>query len=515
MISTESLGAREMGGPIAERPSLRTVDPALLRTYDVGRSCEGRPLTVTLRGPEHGTLRILAIAGQHGDEPWGRQATRQWIASSSRSEHEETGPGELTRMALLDANPDGASLGCRTNAQGADLNRDHLYLRTPEVRAIHETVRRFRPHLIVDVHNYPARRRHLLSRGWTIGADIQLAGATHPAIRTSITSSDFEALYHRVASELESNGYSVAPYTLFRRSGEARPSTLRVRDARNSLALRYGVPTVLLEGRDPGRRGEREEYSRTVTAQRLALRSIESWARENHAQLVRGPPVLETGGSLPTRVRWEGDGSPRTLAFRRPGSTEIVAVDWARYTGKVVVRAEAQLPRAYAVRLDRTELRAVLDRHDVAGDRVESPRWALVEPVGPVGSGPDGPKGPSPPAAPQVLDLAGYVVYTVHQRAGRALALWLEAGPKFGMARLIDAAEGEGPETRPPVVRIVQWDYPPHRFPSLFLGRGRALSGTPVTTGPRRFPWALRSREEVERGFPAPFAQGRPLDSRS
>ena len=43
-------------------------------------------------------------------------------------------------------------LECATNAQGLDLNRDHMKLRSPEARSLVGLIDRYDPHIVVDLH---------------------------------------------------------------------------------------------------------------------------------------------------------------------------------------------------------------------------------------------------------------------------------------------------------------------------------------------------------------------------
>ena len=460
------------GGPAAIGPHDRSLvgegfESPGIRTHELGRSEEDRPIEVALRGPEPGELRVLVLAGQHGDEPWARIAVRRWIAPADHDAIPSSPHPPITCVALLDANPDGSRRHRRRNAHDVDLNRDHLLLEAPETRAIHEAVRRYSPHLIVDAHNFPSRRRHLLAQGWTIGADVQLAGATHPAIRTSMTAADEAGLFDRIQSDLAALGYTAVPYTLFRPSGKARPSTLRVRDARNSLSLRYGIPTILLEGRDPGRQGPVDAGLRTAGAQFAALRSIEAWASEHREKLLRGPPIPAAGESVRIEARWAEEGEPRSVPLERTGSGELVHVRWVRFAGGLRVRHGVTLPRAYAVRNDLNEVHAVLARHGLDGDRIVGPSPALVESVRPSefsSSRIERATGASPSPVPFAFDLSGYTRYSVHQRAGRALAVWLEGGPRTGLAAFRAACEPARTGERPPILRVMMWDYPKVRF---------------------------------------------------
>lgn len=486
-----------------------------VRIREVGRSEQGRPIEVALRGPGPGALRVLVVAGQHGDEPWGRIAAQRWIAAIDHRTIGSVASPPTACLAVLDANPDGSQHGRRGNARERDLNRDHLLLDAPETRAIHEVVRRYSPHLIVDVHNFPPRRRHLLAEGWTIGADVQFAGATHPAIRTSLSAVEEDGLFLRIRSDLAAHGYTAVPYTLFRRSGKARPSTLRVRDARNSLSLRYGIPTLLLEGRDPGRRGSTEEGLRTAAAQLEALRSIEAWASEHRESLLRGPPIPTAGESVPLEARWAEDGESRSVPLGRAGSREVVQVRWARFAGRLRVRSRVSLPRAYAVRNDLAPIHAVLARHGVAGDRVEAPRSALVEPVRSWQASTErierawGARS-LPAAFP--IDLRGYTSYSIHQRAGRALAVWLEGAPRTGLAALRTEREPGRPSERPPILRVVMWDYPPVRAGSARPVPDDRPDRRRAGPSPVPFRWAFgrpMSASGAGGGFGSPVARGR------
>src|SRR4029079_4110989 len=59
------------------------------------------------------------------------------------------------------ANPDGAETGMRTTANGIDVNRDHLLLKTPEAQAQAHLVREFAPVVFVDAHEYSVVGRYL------------------------------------------------------------------------------------------------------------------------------------------------------------------------------------------------------------------------------------------------------------------------------------------------------------------------------------------------------------------
>lgn len=456
---------------------------------EVGRSTEGRPILARRTAPSASEgLRVLIVAGQHGDEPWARDAARLFADDFFAS----AGPMDRSGIGLVvipEVNPDGAARHSRRNAQGIDLNRDHLGLVAAETAALHRFVREYRPHLVVDVHNYPARRRHLLAQGWTIDADVQYAVPTHPAARTSLDGRAFDDLTAHVAERVRARGFSVSPYTLFRRSGRARPSTLRTRDLRNGLALRYGVPTVLLEGRDPGRRAAASDLARTTGAERAALHAVVEWARAHADLLTRGPPVPVPGEPISIDGRWRDGGTAPLVPLRRESSGRVTAVAWSRYSGERSTSMSVELPRAYAVRADLRGVLELLDRHELSGDEAVVPRSALVTRAsGPAGSALGTASSPGTGAAPYASDLNGYRTFSVHQRGGRALAVWLEPQSRFGIAEAGLLPPGTDAPERPAILRVLRWDYP-GTSPVAPFGRSPA-SGSGDERDPEEIDWS-------------------------
>ena len=115
------------------------------------------------------SFRVLFYAQQHGDEVSGKDALLYMVRDIARDP--ALLPPDVDLWVLPMMNPDGAEAGTRRNGAGADLNRDHLVLEQPETQALHRVVRRVRPHLSVDCHEFTRdskeRRAGAGSRGRT------------------------------------------------------------------------------------------------------------------------------------------------------------------------------------------------------------------------------------------------------------------------------------------------------------------------------------------------------------
>lgn len=131
----------------------------------IGTTLRGRPIRSRTVG--HGPRTVLFVGGIHGDEPEGAYATAE-LAGAFTAAGLADG---VTLTIIEDANPDGRAAATRGNANGVDINRNfpasnfdttnpsygRSPLSQPESRALHDTIERVDPDLVLVAHSWPDR----------------------------------------------------------------------------------------------------------------------------------------------------------------------------------------------------------------------------------------------------------------------------------------------------------------------------------------------------------------------
>ena len=126
----------------------------------VGRSVQGRPITVQVLGEGEDT--VLIMASIHGNEGAGTPLVN-WLVEHLRNNQHLLASRRIVLMAV--ANPDGLAANTRENIRGIDLNRNFEAanrvdnstngfrpLSEPESRALKSVMEQYKPGRIVSIH---------------------------------------------------------------------------------------------------------------------------------------------------------------------------------------------------------------------------------------------------------------------------------------------------------------------------------------------------------------------------
>jgi hypothetical protein len=406
----------------------------------IGRSSEGRPIVCFQRGHAGAALKLLVLSGQHGDE---RSARRTLQSLLTVSVEEVAARLPAVQLAVVpEANPDGCAARSRCNADGIDLNRDHQLLLSNETAAIHRFVRRWQPHVIIDLHNYPSRRRHLLERNVVLNHDVFIDVPSHPAILARPGRVDCAEVLGDLLGAIATRNVCAGRYTIVGASDRARHSTPDVVDARNGLALRYGAFTILIENRQPRRDETKVERHRLRGAQERALWAVLERLNTHHDRFTPlatlGPPA--PGTPVPVHFKYGKTEGGLRLVCRDLHQGRPTCVTFSRYLASLVVRRAVPLPAGYAVPSTHESLIRVLHRHGFTSSRRRAGELCPVEKLRIEPGRPR--RRPDRPARKVVLavrrlsrELDRYEVFPTQQRGGDSLAVFLEPESKHGLHR--------------------------------------------------------------------------------
>lgn len=142
-----------------------------------GYSTEGRSLPLLVYGdvwdasPEEiagsDKVRVLILANIHAGEVCGKEAMLMLARSLAAGEHANWADSLVLLIAPI-YNADGnekislynrpkqygpiGGMGQRPNAQGYDLNRDHMKLDSPEARSLVQVMTEYDPQIVIDLH---------------------------------------------------------------------------------------------------------------------------------------------------------------------------------------------------------------------------------------------------------------------------------------------------------------------------------------------------------------------------
>ncbi len=141
-----------------------------------GYSFEGRPLPLAVVGARDATPEGVRAAGRtrvfiqgniHAGEVEGKEAMLLLLRALAAGRHRSWTDSLVLLIAPI-YNADGnerialtnrplqhgpiGGMGQRANAQGYDLNRDHMKLDSPEARSLVRLMQRYDPHVLIDLH---------------------------------------------------------------------------------------------------------------------------------------------------------------------------------------------------------------------------------------------------------------------------------------------------------------------------------------------------------------------------
>lgn len=336
-----------------------------VRLETVGTSVQGRalPLVLLAHGGRFDAAKptLMLVAQQHGNEPAPGEAVLVLLERWSAPERAQL-LRQVNVVALPRANPDGVALFKRANAHDVDLNRDHLLLRTPEARALATTAARFRPQVVLDMHEFTAGDRWVTRYGAWSKHDVLLQAATTgnldsgvyqagmddflPAIRQAVAAEGLsESWYHTTTAEPK------APVAM----GGVQPDTWRnIGGLRNAVSILHETRGVGIGKQNLARRVHAHVVAAEALVQRVAARGPSLVDLAQRAD--RDVSARACQGDIVVAAQQTPEPRELTLVDAKTGADRAEAVDWR---SSLTLKVAQTRPRPCGYWLAPTELRAV------------------------------------------------------------------------------------------------------------------------------------------------------------
>ena len=131
--------------------------PRVTNLTEIGYSMNGQPLLLVEFGDYDPAIpTVYFVAAQHGNEPASVDSAYLLARHFARGSPEEVDPilEKINLAVFVMVNPDGRDAGSRGNANGTDLNRDHMKLLEPEGKIMQKAFQKIHPSVTVDMHEF-------------------------------------------------------------------------------------------------------------------------------------------------------------------------------------------------------------------------------------------------------------------------------------------------------------------------------------------------------------------------
>lgn len=158
-----------------------------LRIQQLATSQQGRAIPLLIFSAEqyaspqallkNGKPTVLIVALQHGNEPAPGEAALMFARSLADGKEGDV-LSSVNVLIIPRANPDGAEAFTRDLANGINLNRDHMLLRSPESQAIAKVLNDFQPDVTLDAHEFSVAGRWVQKFDAVQGYDALVQHAT-------------------------------------------------------------------------------------------------------------------------------------------------------------------------------------------------------------------------------------------------------------------------------------------------------------------------------------------------
>lgn len=263
--------------------------PGLLKVEIIGHSVKGRNLyalkfSSSVFGQDTSKIKVLIFAQQHGNEQSGKEGALLLARELLKPENRYLF-NNIDFVLVPQLNPDGSEVNKRRNANGADLNRNHLILTEPETIALHRLFDRFLFEATMDVHEYSPFGGEWRKYGYRKNSDENIGTNTNLDVADGIRKLQDNDYLPFIFNYLHDRNFSSFTYCP---GGPPeidyiRHSTFDINDGRQSFGIQ-GTFSFIQEGMN-GRDDSIENLQRRAEGQMTGMRGLLEYVYTNKVKV--------------------------------------------------------------------------------------------------------------------------------------------------------------------------------------------------------------------------------------
>ncbi|WP_298771519.1 M14 family zinc carboxypeptidase [uncultured Shewanella sp.] len=223
-------------------------------------------------------VKVLIVAGQHGNEPSGTLAILSFLAGLGGDKY-----NKLLNHVDIDfiplVNPDGWNKETRGNGKGININADYVLLKTPEARAVVSVINTESPNMLLDIHESSTYKSVLTGKqGYLTDVVSQLETSNNANVFKKIQDFANDHFLPAVMKEVFYQGSSAQRYqgAIMRLNQPLTGARSTINTLRNYASF-HDVLSILLESKKDYQKrhfSTPENIKERVKRQKIALNSV-------------------------------------------------------------------------------------------------------------------------------------------------------------------------------------------------------------------------------------------------
>lgn len=319
-------------------------------------------------GKDKNKLKILFFAQQHGNEQSSKEGALLLIKELTKPVNKKLFD-KIDLAIVPQMNPDGSEKNHRRNANGVDLNRNHLILTENETKALHRLFDKYLFDVTLDIHEYSPYSNEWREFGFYKNADEQLGLLSNLDIDQRLKKFQKEKVLPYIKNHLNSKGFSFCEYVVGGPPNKERlrHSTIDINDGRQSFGI-LNTLSFILEGKN-GSDFYVDNIKKRAKGQCEAMWALLKFCYENDREIKKLVKNARNKSYFQNETILRADHFPNGSIFKLPvisvGNSKDSILKITNYHPVVKEILKIKTPKGYLIPKGDTLLIEFLNNHKI------------------------------------------------------------------------------------------------------------------------------------------------------